>query len=131
MLCLLNHIQSMTRPSLNVKYDRVLHRLSLISLGLLMIGLQFSSASADPLSLSELNRFNKWVQCTEKCRADHLYEVPEQPTYLEQRDRFQCLQSCGPPSHHWEKDGARSDLSPSDSVYPIDRHDLQLAILEF
>ena len=77
-----------------------------------MIG---THAHADPLSLTELNRFNEWVQCTENCRADqpdgHPYADPDNPTYVEQRGRFQCLATCGTPSHLWVKDGGRADES--------------------
>lgn len=104
---------------------------------LLLLCVWFSSllviptAEAEPLNLSELNRFNSWVQCTERCATRLPYDIASSPTYEEQRDRFQCLQSCGVPAHTWEKDGARRTSNRAINVYPIDRHDLKLAILEF
>ena len=88
-------------------------------------------AQADPLTLTELNRFNTWVQCTERCAERTPYNDPSSPGYEEQRDRFTCLSSCGVPAHNWEKDGARRARGGALNVYPIDRYDLKLAILEF
>jgi len=89
-----------------------------------------SLASADPLTLGELNRFNTWVQCAERCADQLEYAEPSSPTYEEQRARFMCLSECGVPAHTWEKDGARASTRDVLRVYPIDRHDLKLAILE-
>jgi hypothetical protein len=111
--------------------------LSYLSQGIVLSGLlwglgllQCSISHADPLSLSELNRFNQWVQCVERCESDYAYFNEANPTYEEQRLRFRCLANgCGeygPPSRLWEKDGARQG-----GVYSIDRHDLQLAIIEY
>ena len=111
------------------KYLRVYSSLFLMLIFGILI--QIQPASADPLSLSELNRFNGWVQCTERCADRYAYAESNTPTYDEQRSRFQCLQSCGVPGHTWEKDGARKSVNGQLNVYPIDRHDLKLAILEF
>ena len=72
-------------------------------------------AQARPLKLSELNEFNTWVQCSEACPG-----LPPAPTYEQQRNHFQCRAACGNAVRRWEKNG----------VEPIDRDDLELAILE-
>lgn len=99
------------------------------AVSLMLISAQF--AYADPLSLQEINRFNGWVQCTESCADRHSFSIETSPTYEEQRSRFVCLQACGTPAYAWEKDGARRGTDGILNVYPIDRHDLKLAILEF
>ena len=95
-----------------------------------------ASASADPLSLTELNRFNTWVQCIERCETVYHYAHPDQPTFEEQRARFSCIAkgaegkaACGVPSRLWEKDGTQ--YGGPFQTYPIDRHDLKLAIIEY
>lgn len=73
------------------------------------------SALAEPLDLTQLNEFNTWVQCSEECG-----ELPPSPTFEQQRLYFQCQASCGNARRIWEKDG----------VAPVDRRDLELAVLE-
>lgn len=92
------------------------------------------STHAKPLSLDELNRFNDWVQCSEKCEKENGYELASSPSYKEQELRYLCIANdCGAPARSWEKDGTRLEVLAGEAprVYSIDRHDLQLAILEF
>ncbi len=74
-----------------------------------------ATAQAEPLSLFELADFNAWVQCSEACG-----QLPPSPTFEQQRTFFRCQSDCGNARRLWEKNG----------VEPIDRHDLELAILE-
>ncbi|MFH0899425.1 MAG: hypothetical protein V2A73_02225, partial [Pseudomonadota bacterium] len=88
--------------------------LAILIASLLEVGVT-APAGAAPLSLSEVHELNTWVQCTEGCPP-----LASRPTYDEQTAHFACLAACGSSSRLWEKNG----------VAPVDRRDLELALLE-
>jgi len=74
-----------------------------------------SSASAAPLRLTELNRFNDWIQCVDVCPV-----LPSAPSFESQQQFHQCRAACGDSARLWEKDG----------VLPVTRRDFRLAVYE-
>ncbi len=75
-----------------------------------------STAQARPLTLEEVYDLGRYVQCVEACPA--LAEVPGHDDFVA---RETCLAACGYAPRLWEKDG----------VPPVDRLDLDLALLEY
>ncbi len=68
-----------------------------------------ATALSEPLSLSEIDAFAKYLDCRDNCEdgfASH---------------KSACLSQCGQADDPWEKNG----------VLPLDRVDLELAILEY
>ena len=84
-------------------------------LGLGLALLAPAAAQAEPLKLSQIYELSVYVQCVEA--APQLSRSPS----FEERDALHgYLAGCGRPSRLWEKNG----------VHPVDRRDLELAILE-
>ncbi len=101
------------------------------------------AGATKPLAMSEIYRLNTYVQCVEDCpalpaEAGYSEQVaraiceaqcacaepcrlPDRPTAGERVAFEACLAACPQPPRTWEKSGAP----------PIDRTDLELALLEF
>ena len=107
------------------------HNLVLCILISLSFTFQSHQSDAKSLSLHELNEFVIWVQCSETCEEE--YPLTTSPSYEEQEDLYECMSKCKAPARIWEKDGTRSvrDHRLSPRMYSIDRHDMELAILEY
>ncbi len=73
-------------------------------------------ARADALSLEDLFAVGTYVECARDCPG-----LPAEPTYAHHVARLECLAGCGQPPRLWEKSGTD----------PVDRTDLELAVLEY
>lgn len=75
-----------------------------------------ASAGARPLSLAEVHQLGVYVRCAEQCPA-----IANDEDYDAANARIACDAACGVPPRLFEKNG----------IAPVDRVDLDLAILEF